>query len=107
MPLIKFNDGIFVEVQPSKAIRESSNAKFVPIQKGLTNALDVLPKIVNSVGKSLKDAYNTLDVGLRVANAEVEIGLSFSLEGDLFVASAKAEGTITLKITFDPSSPML
>lgn len=104
MPLIKFEDGIIVEVQPSKAVRESSSAAFVPIEKGLGTALGILPNIVNSVGGALKDVYDTLNVPLRVANAEVEIGLSFSIEGDLFVASAKAEGTIILKITFDPLS---
>jgi len=44
----------------------------------------------------------TLDVPIKVSDAEVELGLSFSMEGNLYVAKAKTEGTLSVKIKFDP-----
>jgi hypothetical protein len=102
MPLIQLNDGILVEIRESGSGRqETAGRDFVDTT--IENAVErVLPKLVGSIGKALKGLRETLDVPIKVSEAEVEFGLSFSMEGNLYVAKAKTEGTLAVRIKFDP-----
>jgi len=105
MPFIQLKDGIVVE------IRETANAPQlvaggpVGIPKTLEQAVAMLPIIISGIGKAFKGMSETLNVPIKMGEAEVELGLSFSMEGNLFVAKSTAEATLTVKIKFTPVVP--
>jgi hypothetical protein len=49
--------------------------------------------------------YDALNVPIAVETAEVELGLSFSAEGQIFIAKSKAEGTLKIKVVFKTMPP--
>lgn len=80
----------------------TSNAEQVDTTMEMVGSM--LTKILRPIGDAFKGLQEALDSPVLVDGAEVTLGLSFSAEGNLFVAKSKAEGTLNVKVTFKPSS---
>jgi hypothetical protein len=61
--------------------------------------------IVRPLGDAFNHLYDALDVPVAVDTAEVEVGLSFSAEGQIFIAKSKTEGTLKVKVVFKTIPP--
>lgn len=98
--LIRLDDGTLVEVyaSPDEEFECGSAAEKVKA------AMHKILPILKTVSQPISDAMQELNKDLKVDHAEVEIGLSFEGEGNLYITKAKAGANLTLKLTLKPKS---
>jgi hypothetical protein len=100
---LQFRDDIIVEIgSPSDGKREMHAANAEQVDTTMEMVGQMLSRILAPIGDAFKHLHDVLDVPIAVEGAEVEIGLAFSAEGNIFVAKSKAEGTLGVKVTFKP-----
>jgi hypothetical protein len=100
---LELGDGVIVEIgAPSEQREEMHTASAERVDTTMEMVGNMLGKIVRPIGESFAHLHQALQVPIEVSGAEVEMGLSFSAEGNLFVAKSKAEGNLKVKITFKP-----
>lgn len=103
---IELQDRIIVEVgSPGDERVEMHSSTLDRVNSSLDQVGDILEKLVRPISESFRDMNKALDVPIEVEKAEVEIGLSFSAEGSIFVTKAKAEGSLSVKIIFKAVKP--
>lgn len=98
--LIELHDGTLVEVEVpvgqaqkiSGGFAEKVNATFDKIQPLL---IRICQPIVNTWKEINKD--------MNIEQAEVEIGLSFEGEGNLYITKSKAGANLTIKLLLKPN----
>ncbi len=97
--LIELEDGTFVEVEvPGEQLEEISGS----LSEQVTTTFErVQPIIVNSCRPILK-AWKELNQEIKVEQAEVEIGLSFTGEGNLYVTKSSTSANLKVKLTLKP-----
>jgi hypothetical protein len=104
---IELHGGVIVEVgSPGEGRQEMHNATLERVESSLEIVGGLIEKIVTPIRKAFIDLKQAADVPIEVASAEVQLGLSFSAEGNVFVTKAKAEGSLNLKIIFQTVKPM-
>lgn len=102
---IELKDNIIVEVgSPGEPRTEMSGGVLDRVDTTVDQIGQIVERIVRPIGETLSGLYDTLNVPIKVDKAEVELGLSFSAEGNIFVAKAKTEGSLSVKISFIPAS---
>lgn len=100
---IELRDKIIVEVgSPGEKRQEMHGADLERVDATMELVGDLIEKIARPIGQSFRDMRTALDVPIEVGSAELEIGVSFSAEGNLFVAKATTEGSLKLTIVFRP-----
>jgi hypothetical protein len=103
---IELKDRVIVEVgSPGEERVEMHSATLERVDSSMKVIGDVVDRIVRPIGDSFRDMQKALNVPIEVEKAEVEIGLSFSAEGNIFITKAKAEGSLSVKIVFTPLKP--
>jgi hypothetical protein len=98
---LELDDDVLVEIAAPAELRDemhSSTAEHVSTTMEMVAAK--IGDIVRPLGDSFTHLYDALDVPVAVDSAEVELGVSFSAEGQVFIAKAKAEGTLKVKVVF-------
>jgi hypothetical protein len=85
--LIELEDGTLVEV-------EASEAEAREIEK-------IRPLLLR-VTKPLVEVWRELNKDLEVQQADVEIGLGFEGEGNLFITKAKGSANLTIRLKLAP-----
>jgi hypothetical protein len=99
--LIKLNDGILVEVEAAEdEVRQISHSAAEKVENNLNKVKPLLIKVC----KPIVDAWSDLNQNIQIDGAEVEIGLSFEGEGNLYVTKAKAGANLTVKLVFKPKN---
>lgn len=97
--LIKLQDETLVEVevldsqteQISGSIADKVNATFDKIQPILTN-----------VCRPIITTWRELNQDVGIEKAEVELGLSFEGEGNIYITKSKASANLTIKLILKP-----
>jgi Trypsin-co-occurring domain 1 len=103
---IELKDRIIVEVgSPGEGRVEMNSAILDQVDFSMKQVGDIVDRIVRPIGESFRDMQKAVDVPIEVEKAEVEIGLSFSAEGNIFITKAKTEGSLSVKIVFVPVKP--
>jgi hypothetical protein len=98
---LELRDGVIVEVgSPGLERQEMHNAALERVDSTLDTLGDVIERLVKPVAQSFADMKQALDVPIEVKEAQLEVGLSFSAEGNIFITKATAEGSLKVKITF-------
>jgi hypothetical protein len=106
MVFIQLKDGIVIEVLEREGGRQQTAGLGI-VDKTLEDAIArVLPTLVKSVRKTVEEIHGHRDTQVKISEAEIELGLSFSIEGSLYVAKATAEGTLKLTVKFNPSESL-
>jgi NTP-dependent ternary system trypsin peptidase co-occuring protein len=97
--LIRLDDGVLVEVEvpPDQAQAISGGAA-----EKVTASLDKIRPVLHSLALSLAAGWRELSESVRVEQAELEIGLSFEAEGNLYVTKAKSTANLTVRLVFKP-----
>jgi hypothetical protein len=96
--LIELADGVLVEAEVAE-----SEAR--PISGGaadrVTASIDRIEPILVRVCQPVAKAWQAIESNMHVESMDVELGLSFEGEGNIFVTRAKAGAnlTVTLKVT--------
>jgi len=104
---LELSDGVIVEVGSPGAQREEMHSALLErVDSTLESVGDVIERLVKPVAQSFAEMKQALDVPIEVKEAELEIGLSFSAEGNIFITKATAEGSLKVKIKFSASKPL-
>lgn len=99
--LIQLEDGTLVEVEiPPDQPRQISGG-FV---KRVNNTFDVIKPLLIRVCHPIADAWEEINQDMNIEEAEVELGLSFGAEGNLYITKTKANANLTVKLKLKPKS---
>jgi hypothetical protein len=97
--LIQLEDGTLVEV-------EVTAGQAQPISGGLASkvnsTLDKIYPLLISTCRPIASALNSLKTDTEITQAEVQVGLSFENEGNVYIAKAKTGANLTVKLTLKP-----
>jgi len=98
---LELKDGVIVEIGAPTALREEMHTSTAEqVNTTMRMVASMVGDIVRPLGDAFSHLYDALDVPIAVETAEVELGLSFSAEGQIFIAKSKAEGTLKIKVVF-------
>ncbi len=99
--LIELQDGTLVQVDIfGEQVEQISGGTADKVSSALTR---IKPILINAC-KPLNAAWHELNKDMNVEQAEVELGLSFETEGNLYITKSKANANLTIKLTFKPKS---
>ena len=99
--LIELNNGLLVEVEMSQGEIESISGGSDMVEKIDKSMESVKEMLVKSV-EPIVQAYEALNQDVVLEKAEVEIGIGFSAEGNIFVAKGKANANLKVKLILSP-----
>jgi hypothetical protein len=98
--LIELEDGTLVEIEASP------EEGYIPISGGAAKkvkaAFDKIKPMMVEVIRPISEAWKELSQEMHVEEAEVELGLSFEGEGNLYITKAKSGANITISFTLKP-----
>jgi Trypsin-co-occurring domain 1 len=99
--LIRLDDGTFVEVEvPEDQARQISGGFADKVDATFDKIKPILIKTCKPIAAALKE----IDQEIKIDQAEVQIGLSFEGEGNLYITKLKASANLTIKLVIKPSS---
>ena len=100
--LIKLKDGTLVEVKVSekKAREEISGGMADKVE----STFDKMKPILLSVCQPIRETYKELNKDMSVEEVNVELGLRFEAQGNIFVTSSKAAANLTIKLVLKPKA---
>lgn len=94
--LIRLADGTLVEAEVAE-----SEAR--PISGGaadrVASAIDRIGPVIVGVCRPVAEAWSAMSEQVRVDAVEIELGLSFEGEGNVFVTKTKAGANLTVRLT--------
>lgn len=94
--LIRLTDGTLVEVEISSDLSE-------PVSGGAARRVetkfDIIAPILVKVCEPVASAWEQLKQTTDVETAEIELGVSFEAEGNLYITRSKANANLTIKFT--------
>ncbi|MGK7944335.1 MAG: CU044_2847 family protein [Microcystaceae cyanobacterium] len=99
--LIETEDGILVEVEVARESVEEISGGFA---QRVGETFDcVHPLLVKSCRPIVK-AWKELNQEMKVEQAEVELGLSFTGEGNLYITKATTSANLKIKLVLSPDT---
>lgn len=97
--LIRLKDNTLIEVEAAEDEAQYVSSKTaVKVQE----SLDTVKPLLTKVCKPVVDAWSELSDEIQLEGAEIEIGLSFEAEGNLYVTKAKAGANLKVKLVMKP-----
>ena len=97
--LVELENGILVEVDvPGEQIEQISGGMAERVDATIEK---IKPLLVNAV-KPVALAWQELNQDATIERAEVELGLSFEGEGNIYITKAKAGANLTVKLVLKP-----
>lgn len=99
LKLIELGDGTLVEVDVlGEEVQQISGS----MTDKVNATLDKIKPILINTCRPVIAAWTELNKEMYVEEAEIEIGLSFEGEGNIYVTKTKAGANLTIKITLKP-----
>lgn len=98
--LIELEDGTLVEVEVAEDEPQKIAGGFA--DKVKTTFDKIKPLLINT-SKPIIDAWKEIEQKMPVQQAEVELGLSFEGEGNLYITKSKAKANLTVKLVLKPA----
>lgn len=100
--LIELGDGTLVEVEvPENKARPISGGAADRIQEA---TIDKIKPILLKACKPIAEIWQELDQDLHIEQAEVELGLGFEAEGNLYITKAKGSANLLVRFTLKPKA---
>jgi hypothetical protein len=94
--LIKLQDGTLVEVDvPGEEVQQISGSLADKVDATLSNIKPILLKTCQPIVAALKDLRDAVDL----EQVEIELGLSFEAEGNLYITKANLGANLTVRMT--------
>lgn len=100
--LIKLNDGTLVEVQIAEQEAELVSGFTERVAETVGATFDKVQPLLLNIIRPLKNTWNELNQEMQIEQAEIELGLSFEGEGNLYVTKSKAGANLTIKLVLKP-----
>lgn len=95
--LIRLQDGILVEVDvPDDQLQRIAGG-------GMSERTinDIKPLLIKAI-TPITECWRELNDSLSVSEVQVEIGLGFEAEGNVFIAKGKTNASLTISLTLKP-----
>ena len=99
--LIQLEDDIFVEVEVPELSSQPLSGSFA--EKVKAN-IDKIKPVLTSVVQPILETWNEVNKKVNVEQAEVELGLRFDIEGNLYIAKVSAAANITIRLVLKPKN---
>jgi hypothetical protein len=99
--LIELGDGTLVEVEVTADQARQISGGFAD-KVGAT--LDKIKPILVKICVPINAAWQEINQQMNIEHAEIELGLSFEGEGNLFVTKSKAGANLTVKLVLKPKA---
>src|SRR5215210_6834188 len=97
--LIRLEDGTLVEVEAQpNAVEQISSRTADRVEESLDKIVPILVKVCQPITA----AWQQLNQDMLLEQAEVELGLSFEGEGNIYITKAKAGANLTVKLVLKP-----
>jgi len=101
--LIRLQDGMLVEVEvPADQVQQVSGG----FADRVDATIDVIKPTLLKLCRPLADTWAELNQEVHLEQAEVEVNLSFDVEGNVYVAKAKTGASIKVKLVLKPQAPV-
>ncbi|NEQ99211.1 MAG: hypothetical protein F6K30_21250 [Cyanothece sp. SIO2G6] len=99
--LIELEDGTLVEAEvPDNQAQQISGGLADRVS---TTFAKIKPLLIRTC-KPIAEAWDELNQDMDIEQAEVEIGLSFEGEGNIYITKSKAGANLTVKLTLKPKA---
>lgn len=97
--LIELQDGTLVEVEVrTDQVREVSGR----FAQRVESTFDTIRPLLLNACRPIVSACRELNKEMEIDGAEVEIGLSFEGEGNIYITKSKASANLTVKLSLKP-----
>jgi hypothetical protein len=97
--LIRLEDGTLVEVDvPTGEAQQISGG----IADNVDKTIDIIKPTLLKICRPLMDTWAELNKDVHLEQAEVELALSFDVEGNLYLAKAKTGASLKVKLVLKP-----
>ena len=98
--LIELENGLMMEVEVSESeIEMISGGDMVD---KVESSMGTVEKILLQSVQPIINTYNTLNQEVTLESAEIEVGIGFSAEGNIFVAKGSANANLKVKLVLKP-----
>lgn len=97
--LIRLADGTLVEAEAVPGAPEQIAADSA---RRVQESLDKIKPILIRTCEPVIAAWTEMNQQMTIEQAEVELGLSFEGEGNIYITKAKAGANLTVKLTLKP-----
>lgn len=99
--LIELEDGTLVEIEvPSDQAEHISGG----VADKVDGTLDKIKPILINTCKPINAAWAELNKDMNIEQAEIELGLSFEGEGNIYVTKTKAGANLIVKLILKPAN---
>lgn len=93
--LVELQDGILVEVE---ALPEQAQQISGGLADKVDATLDSIKPILVRACRPITAAWEEVSQDVRIEKAEIELGLGFEAEGNLYVTRSKASANLSVKL---------
>jgi len=100
--LIGLENGLMMEVEASEDEIQMISGGSDEIVTRVERSMGTVEKMLIQSVDPIVNAYNILNQDVILDSAEVEIGIGFSAEGNVFVAKGSANANLNVKLVLKP-----
>lgn len=99
--LIRLEDGTLVEAQVPDDQAQQISGGFA---KKVDASFERIKPLLLKACKPIAEAWKELNQDMDIDSAEVELGIGFEGEGNLYITKAKTEANLTVKLVLKPKA---
>jgi len=97
--LIRLADETLIEIEvPEQDVQQISGE----LAKKVKATIDQVHPVILNAAQSLNAVWKELNKDMKVEGAELEFGVSFEAEGNVYITKAKAGTNLVFKLTLKP-----
>ena len=100
--LIELENGLLMEVEIPQSEIEMISGGSDDIINRVESSMGTIENILVKSVEPIANVYNALQQEIILEKAEVEIGIGFSAEGNIFVAKGNANANLKVKLVLSP-----
>jgi len=101
--LIELENGLMMEVDIPQSEIEMISGGGDMVDK-VQSSMGTVEKMLLQSVQPIINTYNTLNQEVTLSSAEVEVGIGFSAEGNIFIAKGNASANLKVKLVLKPKS---
>ncbi|MDJ0509186.1 MAG: CU044_2847 family protein [Crocosphaera sp.] len=99
--LIQLEDGALVEVEvPEEKAREIAGG----YADRVNSTFEQIKPLLTKICRPIKETWEEINKEMTIDQVEVEIGLAFELEGNLYITKSKVESNLTVKLILNSAT---
>lgn len=98
--LIRLQDGVLVEIEERVGRRQQT--AHVSALDAVSGSLSDVENVLKSVCRPIAAAWRELNKEMSITETEIEVGLSFEGEGNIFLVKGTMGANLIVKMTLEP-----